>query len=48
MRPPWNAYGVTVRQFDCTMMMCLMRDDVSQDVSNLQTSKLKPAVKQNG
>lgn len=41
-----DAYGVTVRLSDCTMM-CSMRDDVSQDVSNLQTSRLKPAVQQN-
>jgi hypothetical protein len=32
----------------CAMMMrCSMRDGVSRDVSNLQTSKLKPAVQQN-
>ena len=38
-----DAYGVT-----CAMMMrCSMRDGVSRDVSNLQTSKLKPAVQQN-
>jgi hypothetical protein len=41
-----DAYGVTVRLHNCTMM-CSMRDEVSQDVSNLQTSKLKPAVQQN-
>jgi hypothetical protein len=37
---------VTVRLHNCTMM-CSLRDEVSQDVSNLQTSKLKPAVQQN-
>lgn len=41
-----DAHGVTVRLHTCTMM-CWMRDEVSQDVSNLQTSKLKPAVQQN-
>jgi hypothetical protein len=41
-----DAYGVTVRLHNCTMM-CSLRDEVSQDVSNLQTSKLKPAVQQN-
>jgi hypothetical protein len=41
-----DAYGVTARLHNCTMM-CSLRDEVSQDVSNLQTSKLKPAVQQN-
>jgi hypothetical protein len=41
-----DAYGVTVRLHNCTMM-CSLRDEVSQDVSNLQTSKLKSAVQQN-
>ena len=43
-RPRCDLYDCAT----CAMMVrCSMRDGLSRDVSNLQTSKLKPAVQQN-